>query len=244
MNNGRYNGQRGGNRADYTQILAQVPIFSGLTDAELSYLVRAGKAAALRAGRNDFRRRRAVRRTVRDRARARSRLQDLGRRPGTGPHHRRARQFGSGDPGIRRRRLSRFGRRRGRCHVAVYRQAGFPGAVPGPSRRWRSRCFAWWARACGGWWESSKNSRSPRCATGWCHFWSGWRGGKAGRRPKALEFSLPASHQELAAQIGTVRELVSRNLSRLQAEGLVKVEGRTVVVRDLKLLEAELEAGE
>jgi Crp-like helix-turn-helix domain len=46
----------------------------------------------------------------------------------------------------------------------------------------------------------------------------------------------------LAFQIGTVRELVSRNLSRLQSEGLVKVEGRTVAVADLKLLEAELEA--
>jgi CRP/FNR family cyclic AMP-dependent transcriptional regulator len=61
---------------------------------------------------------------------------------------------------------------------------------------------------------------------------------------EGLEFSLPASHQELASQIGTVRELVSRNLSRLQADGLLKVEGRTVVVRDLKLLEAELEGGE
>ena len=61
---------------------------------------------------------------------------------------------------------------------------------------------------------------------------------------EGVEFSLPASHQELASQIGTVRELVSRNLSRLQAEGLVRVEGRTVSVRDLRLLEAELEAGE
>ena len=61
---------------------------------------------------------------------------------------------------------------------------------------------------------------------------------------EGLEFSLPASHQEMAAQIGTVRELVSRNLSRLQADGLLKVEGRTVVVRDLKLLEADLEGGE
>ena len=61
---------------------------------------------------------------------------------------------------------------------------------------------------------------------------------------EGLEFSLPASHQELAAQIGTVRELVSRSLSRLQVEGLVEVEGRLVVVRDPKLLEAELEAGE
>lgn len=61
---------------------------------------------------------------------------------------------------------------------------------------------------------------------------------------EGVEFSLPAGHQELASQIGTVRELVSRNLSRLQAEGLLRLEGRTVVVRDLRTLEAELAAGE
>lgn len=55
---------------------------------------------------------------------------------------------------------------------------------------------------------------------------------------------LPAGHQELAAQIGTVRELVSRNLSRFQAEGLLKIEGRTVIISDLKSLEAELQAAE
>lgn len=57
---------------------------------------------------------------------------------------------------------------------------------------------------------------------------------------EGVEFLLPANNQELAYQIGTVRELVSRNLSRLQNEGLVKMEGRRVVARDLKLLEAEL----
>jgi CRP-like cAMP-binding protein len=45
---------------------------------------------------------------------------------------------------------------------------------------------------------------------------------------------LPASHQEMASQLGTVRELVSRNLMRLQAEGLVEVYAREIVVRDLK----------
>ena len=65
-----------------------------------------------------------------------------------------------------------------------------------------------------------------------------------GRRTgEGIEFLLPANNQELASQIGTVRELVSRNLSRLQGEGLVKIDGRTVVVGNLKLLEAELEAG-
>ena len=66
-----------------------------------------------------------------------------------------------------------------------------------------------------------------------------------GKRTTAgIEILLPASHQELAAQIGTVRELVSRNLSRFQAEGLLIVEGRNVIVRDLKALEAELESAQ
>jgi hypothetical protein len=44
--------------------------------------------------------------------------------------------------------------------------------------------------------------------------------------------------------IGTVRELVSRNLSRFQAEGLVKLEGKNVIVPDLAALEAEVGNGE
>lgn len=59
-----------------------------------------------------------------------------------------------------------------------------------------------------------------------------------------VEFLLPANNQELASQIGTVRELVSRNLSRLQAEGLLKLEGRSVVLADVRALEAEVRGGE
>ena len=44
---------------------------------------------------------------------------------------------------------------------------------------------------------------------------------------------LAASHQDLAAELGTVRELVSRNLSRLQAEGFLEVNGRKITVKDL-----------
>jgi CRP-like cAMP-binding protein len=55
-----------------------------------------------------------------------------------------------------------------------------------------------------------------------------------------VSFVLPVNNNELAAQIGTVRELVSRNLSRLQAEGLINMDGRTIVVPDLKKLQAEL----
>jgi CRP/FNR family transcriptional regulator, cyclic AMP receptor protein len=62
--------------------------------------------------------------------------------------------------------------------------------------------------------------------------------------PQRVEVTLAVSNQELASQIGTVRELVSRNLSRLQAEGLLKMEGRSVILCNLKGLEAELRSGE
>jgi CRP/FNR family transcriptional regulator len=58
---------------------------------------------------------------------------------------------------------------------------------------------------------------------------------------RGIEASLPPSNQELASHIGTVRELVSRNLSRLQAEGLIAAEGKTVIILDLAKLQAELE---
>jgi len=61
---------------------------------------------------------------------------------------------------------------------------------------------------------------------------------------QGIEIALPANNQELAAQIGTVRELVSRNLSRLQSEGLIRIDGRVVVVRNLKALESEVSAAE
>jgi CRP/FNR family transcriptional regulator len=59
---------------------------------------------------------------------------------------------------------------------------------------------------------------------------------------RGIEFQLPASHQELANQLGTVRELISRNLMRLQAEGLLDVDARQIVVKDLKGLKALLDA--
>ncbi len=56
-----------------------------------------------------------------------------------------------------------------------------------------------------------------------------------------VEVMLPASNQELSAQIGTVRELVSRNLSRFQSEKLIQMDGRRIVIADVKALEAELD---
>ena len=60
---------------------------------------------------------------------------------------------------------------------------------------------------------------------------------------RGIEFQLPATHQELASQLGTVRELISRNLMRLQAEGLLEVDARQIVVKDMKGLSALLEGG-
>ena len=62
------------------------------------------------------------------------------------------------------------------------------------------------------------------------------------KTPRGVEFRLPASHQEMANQLGTVRELISRNLMRLQAEGLLEVDARHVVVKDMDGLAALLDA--
>jgi CRP/FNR family transcriptional regulator, cyclic AMP receptor protein len=56
--------------------------------------------------------------------------------------------------------------------------------------------------------------------------------------------ALTKTHQELAAELGTVRELVSRNLSRLQAEGFLDVEGRKITVKDLAGLKREQASSE
>ncbi len=64
---------------------------------------------------------------------------------------------------------------------------------------------------------------------------------KEGKKTKeGVEIVLPDNNQELAAQLGTVRELVSRNLSRLQAEGLVRIEGRHVLIPKPEELESQL----
>src|SRR5262250_441985 len=59
------------------------------------------------------------------------------------------------------------------------------------------------------------------------------------RSKDGIHIELPKSHQDLAAELGTVRELVSRNLSRLEAEGFLNLEGRKIVVRDLAGLRRE-----
>lgn len=64
--------------------------------------------------------------------------------------------------------------------------------------------------------------------------WARTEGQHTGR---GTEFMLPPN-QEIASQIGTVRELVSRNLSRLQAEGLLRLDGKRAIVHDIDALNA------
>jgi len=47
-------------------------------------------------------------------------------------------------------------------------------------------------------------------------------------------FELDLSHQELAARIGTVREIVSRTLAKLAQEGVIRVDGKSVTLLDVK----------
>ena len=59
-----------------------------------------------------------------------------------------------------------------------------------------------------------------------------------------ISIELTKSHQELASELGTVRELVSRNLGRLQAEGFLHVDGRNIIVKDLSGLLREQSSAE
>lgn len=55
------------------------------------------------------------------------------------------------------------------------------------------------------------------------------------------EFDMPLTHQELASRLGTVREVVSRNLARFRAEGLIRILGHQIRIQDRAGLERESE---
>lgn len=55
----------------------------------------------------------------------------------------------------------------------------------------------------------------------------------------AAAFELPQTHQELASRLGTVREVVSRNLARFRGDGLVRIQGRQVEILNRTGLEQE-----
>ncbi|HEY2013501.1 MAG TPA: Crp/Fnr family transcriptional regulator [Bryobacteraceae bacterium] len=55
------------------------------------------------------------------------------------------------------------------------------------------------------------------------------------------EFDLPLTHQELASRLGTAREVVSRNMARFRAQGLIRVQGHQLRIEDRAGLEREAE---
>lgn len=58
---------------------------------------------------------------------------------------------------------------------------------------------------------------------------------------RADQFEMPTTHQDLALNLGTVREVVSRNLSRFQSEGLIRMSRREIVLLNKAGLRAEAE---
>jgi CRP/FNR family transcriptional regulator len=60
------------------------------------------------------------------------------------------------------------------------------------------------------------------------------------RTKRGLEFPLEVTNQEIGAEIGTVRDLVSRNLRRFVDRGIIRLERRKVIVLDMAELEAQI----
>lgn len=55
----------------------------------------------------------------------------------------------------------------------------------------------------------------------------------------ASPFDLPETREQLAVRLGTVREVLSRNLSRFQAQGLIRIENRRIWIDDPEGLRQE-----
>jgi CRP/FNR family transcriptional regulator, cyclic AMP receptor protein len=60
------------------------------------------------------------------------------------------------------------------------------------------------------------------------------------RTPSGVQFELSENNEELAARLGTVRELVSRNLGRLHGAGLIAMSRRAINIPDLDALRKEI----
>jgi CRP-like cAMP-binding protein len=57
---------------------------------------------------------------------------------------------------------------------------------------------------------------------------------------RGVEFELTENNEELGARLGTVRELISRNLGRLHGEGLIEIRRRTVTIPNSSALKNEI----
>jgi CRP-like cAMP-binding protein len=63
------------------------------------------------------------------------------------------------------------------------------------------------------------------------------------RTKRGIEFPLEETNQEIGAEIGTVRDLVSRNLRRFVDRGIIRLERRKVIVLDMAELDAQVSGG-
>ena len=59
--------------------------------------------------------------------------------------------------------------------------------------------------------------------------------------PRSIYFQLNENNEQLAARLGTVRELISRNLGRLHGEKLIEMNKRAVTIPNLWILRDEIE---
>jgi CRP-like cAMP-binding protein len=64
----------------------------------------------------------------------------------------------------------------------------------------------------------------------------------AAKEAGSATFDLPVTHQELASRLGTVREVVSRNLGRFRAQGLIEIHDRRVRIVNQPGLQREAES--
>jgi DNA-binding GntR family transcriptional regulator len=58
-----------------------------------------------------------------------------------------------------------------------------------------------------------------------------------------MEVDLALSREQMAARVGSVREVVSRALSRLDQENLLNIEGHHIRIPDVKRLTQYLKEG-
>lgn len=62
--------------------------------------------------------------------------------------------------------------------------------------------------------------------------------------PAGICFRLDENNEQLAARLGTVRELISRNLGRLHGEKLIEMKKRIVTIPNLSTLRNEIQRGD
>ncbi len=63
------------------------------------------------------------------------------------------------------------------------------------------------------------------------------------RTTDGVSVNLTQTNQQIASQVGSVREVISRAFSRLQQDGLIVVEDRKLTILDEKALAAFAELG-